>query len=162
MAASEVILKEKIEGLGVEADIVSVKRGYAMNFLIPQGKAYEATTANKRYLQGLQANRAKREAEELNEAEQKATKLRKIKITLPLSVGQGGKAFGSITVADISKAITDRTKLELDRREILLDKPIKSLGEYEVTVRVHPEVEVAIPLKIKAEAETEEGSEAEA
>lgn len=156
MAAAEVILKEKIEGLGVEADIVSVRRGHAMNYLIPQGKAYEATRANKRHLESLQASRAQREAEELNDAEQQATKLRKIKITLPLSVGQGGKAFGSITINDLLQAITDRTKLELDRRQILLENPIKSLGEYDITVQVHPDIEVVIPLKVKAE---EEGSE---
>ena len=156
MAAAEVILKEKIEGLGVEADIVSVKRGHAMNYLIPQGKAYEATRANKRHLESLQASRAVREAEELNDAEQQATKLRKIKITLPLSVGQGGKAFGSITINDILQAITDRTKLELDRRQILLENPIKTLGEYDVTVQVHPDITVDIPLKVKAEEDTSE------
>ena len=106
MPTTQVILKEKIKGLGAEADVVKVKRGFARNFLLPQGKAYEATKGNLRYTERLKAVRAEREAKETLEAEKLAAKLKKLKLKLTLSTGQGGKAFGSITTIDIAKAIT--------------------------------------------------------
>src|SRR5215203_3970934 len=102
MPTTQVILTEKIEHLGVEADVVKVKRGYARNFLVPQGKALEVTPATLRRLNMLRTKRAEREAKELNEAEEVARKINKLKITLELETGETGKAFGSITAADIA------------------------------------------------------------
>lgn len=150
MATVEVILKQKIEGLGSEADVVKVKRGFARNFLLPQGRAYEATRANLRHLQQLQEVRAKREAEERVEAENTAGKLKKLRLSLELSVGQGGKAFGSVTTADIAALIADKSKLEIDRHQILLDKPIKTLGSYDIPIKLHAEVEAEITLRVLA------------
>ena len=157
MANTEVILREKIESLGAEADVVTVKRGYARNFLIPSGKAYEATAGNLRQIEHLKQVRAQREAEELAEAEKVATKLRKARISLELSIGQGGKAFGSITNSDIATAIKDKTGATIDRHHIVLDKPIKSTGDYEVPVKVHPDIEVSLNVKVKPEKSEEEG-----
>lgn len=160
MATTEVILREKVEHLGSEADVVKVKRGYARNFLIPSGKAYEATKGNLRQIEKLKEVRARREAEELAEAEKIATKLRKAKLTMELSIGQGGKAFGSITNADIAKAIADKAGVEIDRHLIILDKPIKGTGDFEVPVKVHADLEVILNVKVKAEAEEKaEGEE---
>ena len=159
MANTEVILREKITNLGAEADVVSVKRGYARNFLIPSGKAYEATTGNLRNIEKLQQVRAQREAEELVEAEKIATKLRKTKLSMQLAIGQAGKAFGSITTADIAKAILDKAKVEIDRHQIVLDKPIKGTGEFEIPVKVHADIEVVMTLKVKAEKDEEDDSE---
>ena len=157
MATTEVILREKLENLGAEADIVAVRRGYARNYLIPEGKAFEATAANRRHIERLKEARARREAEEFQEAEKKATKLRKIKLTLELATGQGGKAFGSVTINDILDGIKSRTKLELDRKQVEVDGPIKSTGAYEVPVKLHPDVIVTIPLKVKAKEDEAEG-----
>ena len=88
MATTNVILKEKVDGLGSEADVVSVRRGYARNFLVPQGKAYEATTSNLRHVEALTKARALREADELQTAEKQATKLRKARLTLELAIGE--------------------------------------------------------------------------
>ncbi len=157
MATTEVILREKIENLGAEADVVTVKTGYARNCLVPQGKAFEATRSNLRNIEQLKQARARREAEEFQEAEKKATKLRKIKLTLELATGQGGKAFGSITINDILEGIKSRTKLELDRKMVEIDGPIKTTGSYDVPVKLHPDIIVTIPLKVKAKDDEEAG-----
>ncbi len=160
MATTEVILREKVDNLGAEADVVTVKRGYARNFLIPSGKAFEATHGNLRHIEHLKQIRAQREAEELAEAEKVATKLRKTKLSLELSIGQGGKAFGSITNADIAKAILEKAKVEIDRHNITLDKPIKGTGDFEIPVKVHADIEVIMDLKVKAQKD-DEGDDAE-
>ncbi|MCF6313134.1 MAG: 50S ribosomal protein L9 [Verrucomicrobiales bacterium] len=149
MATTDVILKEKIDNLGSEADVVSVRRGYARNFLVPQGKAYEATTANLRHVEGLEKTRALREAEELQNAEKQATKLRKARITLELAIGEHGKAFGSITTSDIAAAILEKTKIDLDRHTLQLDKPIKATGSYDIPVKIHSDIEVSVTVRVK-------------
>ena len=153
----QVILKEKIANLGSEADIVAVKAGYARNYLVPQGKAYEATAGNLRHIGNLKARRAEREAAERAEAQNVAGKLRKAALKLTLEVGQGGKAFGAITAADIAEAILAQFKVTVDRHSIELEKPIKTTGKHEVTVRVHPEVEAIVKLNVATpEAEVAE------
>ncbi len=148
MANVQVILKEKIASLGAEADVVSVKAGYARNYLVPQGKAYEASAGNLRQITNLKAKRTEREAGEKVEAQNTAARLRKATLKLELAIGQGGKAFGAITAADIATAIASQFKLTVDRHSIALDKPIKTTGKHEVTVRVHPEVEAVIRLSV--------------
>src|SRR5580704_3191900 len=103
MSTTEVILTEKIANLGVEADVVKVKRGYARNFLVPRGLALEVTPASLKRLNLLKAKRAEREAKEL------ARRINKLKITMELETGGSGKAFGSITAADLA----ERLKKEL-------------------------------------------------
>ena len=120
MATTEIILREKINNLGSEADVVTVKAGYARNFLIPQGKAYEANKANLKHLESLSAQRVKREAEEHQNAQDVASKLKKLKLDFTLETGQGGKAFGSITTIDIHKALSAKG-VEIDRHSIQLD-----------------------------------------
>jgi large subunit ribosomal protein L9 len=162
MANVEVILKEKIKGLGAEADVVKVKRGFARNFLVPQGKAYEASAGNLRHLNHLKSLRAEREAKELQEAEKIASKLKKLKLKLTLQTGQGGKAFGSITTIDIAKAVAESSaKVELDRHQIQLDKPIKNTGNFEVPVKLYGEVSCFLKLSVTA-ADGETSGEEEA
>lgn len=162
MSAVEVILKEKVEGLGAEADVVRVKRGFANNFLIPTGRAFEATKGNLRHRDALNQKRALREAEELQLAEKKAGRIKKARLKLELATGQGGKAFGSITTMDLSAAMAafDKKLADIDRHNILLDKPIKSTGDFEVMVKLHPDL--TVPLKVKVSAKVAEGSEEEA
>lgn len=158
MATVEVILKEKIEGLGAEADVVKVRRGYARNFLLPQDRAYEATKANLRHVNRLKEVRAKREAEELAEAENTAAKLKKLRLSIPLSLGQGGKAFGSVTTADIAALIAEKSRLSIDRHQLQLESPIKTLGSFEIPVKLHPSLEASVTVRVvAAEGEVAEG-----
>lgn len=164
MATVDIILKEKIASLGAEGDVVKVKGGYANNFLLPQGKAFIATKGNLRQLEKLKKVRSEREAKESEEADKIATKLKKLKLKLTLTTGQGGKAFGSITSSDIQKAVAESSaKIELDRHQIELDKPIKSTGTFEIPVKLNAGVECFIKLTVVsaegAEGEAEESEE---
>ena len=149
MANAQVILKEKIEGLGVEAEVVKVRAGYARNFLIPQGKAYEASRANLRHVEALKVSRARREAEELAVAQDLATRIAKLKPKFTLSTGQGGKAFGSVTNMDIHKEL-EAAGINIDRHAIELEKPVKKSGKTEVTVRIHPQVTATLTITVDA------------
>jgi large subunit ribosomal protein L9 len=162
MANAQVILKEKIEGLGAEADVVKVRAGYARNFLIPQGKAYEANRTNLRHVEALKAARARREAEELLAFQEIATKLSKLKPKFTLSTGQGGKAFGSVTSMDIHKEL-EAAGIVIDRHAIELEKPVKKSGKTDVTVRLHPQVVATLTITVDAgEAAESEEEQAEA
>ena len=162
MATAQVILKEKIQGLGAEADVVKVRAGYARNFLIPQGKAYEANDANLRHLEALKAARAQREAEELVAFQEIATKLAKMTPSFELSIGQGGKAFGSVTSMDIHKKL-EESGIAIERTAIELDKPIKGSGKFDITINLHPQVVCNLTIKVEAvEPSAEDKAKAEA
>ena len=152
MPATEVILTEKIEHLGAEADVVKVKAGYARNFLIPQKKAVEITPATMKRINLLKAKRAEREGKELNEAEELARRVNKLKITMELETGTTGKAFGSITAADIAERIAKELggKGVIDRHRIHLEKPIKESGAHEVTIKLHADVVAKLTVNVKA------------
>jgi large subunit ribosomal protein L9 len=163
MSATEVILVENIPGLGAEADVVKVKPGYARNFLLPTGKAFEVTPVTLKKLNQLKAKRAEREARELNEAEEFARKINKLKITIVLATGATGKAFGSVTASDIA----DKINAELDgvvieRHKIDLDRPIKSTGDHEVTIKLHHDVTATLNLTVKSSTDQETGGKQEA
>lgn len=155
MATAQVILKEKIEGLGAEADVVKVRAGYARNYLVPQGKAFEATKANLRHVEALKSSRAQREAEELVVAQELATKIAKLSPKFTLSTGQGGKAFGSVTSIDIHKEL-EAAGIEIDRHTIQLDKPIKKSGKTVVEVKLNAQVSAQLTVTVDAGDVTEE------
>ncbi len=161
MATTEVILTEKIASLGSEADVVKVRRGYARNFLVPQGKALEVTPATLKRINILKAKRAEREANEMNEAEELARKINKLKITMELETGVGGKAFGSITATDLAERLKSELggKVEVDRHRIHLEKPIKETGAHEVQIKLHADVVAKLIVNVKAKSE--EGAAAE-
>lgn len=158
MALTQVILKEKIKNLGAEADVVKVRRGFARNFLVPQGKAFEATPANLKHVATLKEARAKREAEELIEVEKLSAKLKKLKLKLTLNTGASGKAFGSITNIDIAKAVKADSGIDLDRHAIELDKPIKTTGKHEINVKLGYDVTCFLKLTVVAEGSAEDTS----
>ncbi len=163
MANSEIILIENIPGLGAEADVVKVKAGYARNFLIPHGKAYEVTPVTMRKLNHLKAKRAEREAKELNDAEEIARKINKLKITMLLETGESGKAFGSITSKDIAERIqSELGGAEFDRSTIVLERPIKETGAHEVPIKLHSDVTAKLNLTVKSRAEAEAKQETDA
>ncbi len=163
MATTEVILTEKIESLGFEADVVKVKAGFARNFLIPRGKALEVTPTALRRLNLLKAKRAEREARELNEAEELSRRISKLKLNFELETGETGKAFGSITAADIA----DRLKAELgdkavvDRHKIHLERPLKESGSHEVSIKLHHDVTTTLHITVKAKGAAEVESHGE-
>jgi large subunit ribosomal protein L9 len=158
MANAQVILREKIEGLGAEADVVKVRAGYARNYLVPQGKAFEATRANLRHVENLKAARAQREAAELEAAKDLAAKISKLRPKFTLEVGQGGRAFGSVTSLDIHKEL-EAAGIVIDRHAIELEKPVKKSGKTDVTVRVHPEVSTILTINVESNG-TEQEEEA--
>jgi large subunit ribosomal protein L9 len=161
MATAQVILKEKIEGLGAEADVIKVRAGYARNFLIPQGKAYEANDSNLRHLEALKAARSQREAEELVAVQQIATKLSKMTPKFELATGQNGKAFGSVTSMDIHKKLAEQG-IEIDRHSIELDKAIKNTGKFDITIRLHSQVVCNLAIQVDAvEATAQQQAEAD-
>jgi large subunit ribosomal protein L9 len=149
MATVQVILKEKVSSLGAEADVVSVRAGYARNFLIPHGKAYEATKGNLLQVKNLKSKRAEREAKELSEAQTVAGKIKKLTLKLELATSQAGKAFGAITTMDIAKAL-EAQGITIDRHAIALEKPIKGTGKFDVAVRLHPDVDVTLRVTVTA------------
>lgn len=152
MSQINVILKEKVENLGAEADVVKVRRGFALNYLIPKNKAYEATRGNLRHIESLQKARAIREAEELEAATKLAGRLNKQRLKFELTTGQSGKAFGSVTAKDIHESLqqADRQFREIERRQIELKKPIKQTGDFEVNIKLHAEVAATLKVKISA------------
>lgn len=154
MAVTEVILKENIPGLGAEADLVKVRRGFARNFLVPQGRAYEVTPANLKRLNLLKAKRADREAHELNEAEELARKINKVKLEFTLETGETGKAFGSVTAKDLEDKLLAEADIKIDRHRIRLERPIKESGEIEVPIQVHADVTATLKVEVKAHAPT--------
>lgn len=156
----EVILKTKIEGLGSEADIVQVKPGYARNFLIPKDFAAPATLATKRQIEELRRKRAAREAAELNEAQELAGKLGKLKLVFILESGEGQeKSFGAVTNQDIALKLKE-AGFEIDRKKIDLSKPIKDLGEHEVTVKLASEIQAKLNITVNHPVSKEAPAEA--
>ena len=153
MPTTDVILTEKIASLGAEADVVKVKRGYARNFLIPQGKALEVTPATLRRLNQLKSKRAEREAKELNEAEELSRRINKLKITLTLETGETGKAFGSVTAKDIADKLKSELGVEIDRHRIELERPIKDTGAHEIAIKLHSEVTATLNVTVKSSSE---------
>ena len=133
MPSTQIILTENIPGLGAEADVVKVRRGFARNFLLPQGKAYEVTPASMRKLDMLKAKRAEREAKELNDAEEIARRIGKSKVIFTLETGESGKAFGSVTANDIATRLKNEVGADIERHRIVLEHPIKSTGEHEIS-----------------------------
>jgi large subunit ribosomal protein L9 len=150
MADTQIILKENVHGLGAEADIVKVSKGYARNHLIPTGKAYEVTASNLKRLNHLKSQRAEREARELNEAEDFSRKIGKLKLEFTLETGETGKAFGSVTTRDIEEKLQTEHGITIDRHRIDLDRPIKESGEKEVPIRLHHDVVATLKVEIKS------------
>jgi large subunit ribosomal protein L9 len=150
MPFTEIILTENVPGLGAEADVVKVRRGYARNFLLPKGKGYEVTPASLRQVDNLKAKRAEREAREMNEAEDLARRINKLRVTFTLETGETGKAFGSITAQDLVNRIKNELGNDVDRHKISLEHPIKTTGEHEVSIKLHHDVVATFRFQVKS------------
>lgn len=150
MAKMQVILTSNIVGLGAESDQVTVAAGYARNYLFPRGLAIPLTAANKRRLEVLRQRRAEREAQEYNTMSELARSLAKLVCVITVKTGEDGKLFGSVTNGTIADALKTQFDVVLDKKQILLEQPIKSLGEYEVELRLHPEVKGTLRVRVES------------
>jgi large subunit ribosomal protein L9 len=146
----EVILREDIRTLGRAGEMVRVKPGYARNYLLPQGLAYEATEGNKKRIAAETRVRVVKNQAEKTEAERLAATLGGVSLTLTGKAGEEGKLFGSITSQDIADALA-RQGQSIDRRRIELEHPIKTIGEHTVSIRLHPEVQAELRVSVVAE-----------
>lgn len=145
----EVILKKDVKGTGKEGDVVKVSDGFARNKLIPGGLAVEATEANKRAIAREKAKAAEKYAQDKEAAEQLAAKLTAAPVIVKTKVGDNGKLFGSITSMDIAQAVSEQLGTEVDKKKIVLDKPIKEVGETEVTVKLFQDVAAKVKVIIE-------------
>ena len=146
----EVILREDVKSLGKAGELVRVRPGYARNFLLPKGLAYEASEGNKKRIAAETRARTTRVEAEKNEAQGFAAKLAAVTVTLTGKAGEEGKLFGSVTAPDIADALA-KQGLEIDRRRIELEHPIKALGFHSVAVRLQPEVHAEVRVQVVAE-----------
>jgi len=150
MATTEVLLVEHIQKLGSEGDVVKVRPGFARNYLIPQKKALPLNLANKRRLDALKQSRAMRESEELQKAQQIATKLREVKIAVAVKTGSGGKLFGSVTSNHILEKLSE-SGFTMDKKHFVSFSPIKELGKQNVMLQLHREVEAEVEVEVVSE-----------
>ncbi len=146
----EVILREDIKTLGKAGELVKVKPGYARNFLLPKGLAYEATEGNRKRILAESKARAAKAAEEAGEARALASKLSGVTLKLSRKAGEGDRLFGSITAQDLADALASQGHA-VDKRRIELEHPIKTIGEHTVSIRLHPDVTADIRVMVAAE-----------
>jgi large subunit ribosomal protein L9 len=150
MPKTEVILTHNIIGLGAESDHVKVAPGYARNYLFPQGLAIPLTAANKRRIEALRQRRAEREAHEFNTMSELSKGISKLTCTIKVKTGDDGKMFGSVTSGTIADELKHLFDITLDKRKIHLEHPIKTLGDHEVELRLHPEVTTILKVHIES------------
>ena len=150
MPKTEVILTHNIVGLGGESDQVKVAAGYARNYLLPQGLAIPVSAGNKRRLEVLRQRRAEREAHEYNTMSELAKSITKLTCLVKMKSGDDGKLFGSVTSVTIADELQHQFDITLDRKKIHLDQPIRALGEYEIELRLHPEVKATLKVKVES------------
>lgn len=148
----QVILATKLEGLGCEADLVTVKAGYGRNYLIPQGLAFEATPANQRFINMLQKKRAEREAAELENFREVAAKIATETVEITLEAGQAGKVFGAVNNQMVQEALAAKG-IVINRHALDIEKPIKSSGTYSIVAKLHPEVAATVKVVVKVNGE---------
>ena len=151
MPKTEVILTHNIVGLGGESDHVKVAAGYARNYLYPQGLAIPVTQANKRRLEVLRQRRAEREAHEFNTMSDLAKSISKLIAIVTVKTGDDGKMFGSVTSGSIADALKNQFDISLDKKKIHLDHPIKTLGEHEIELHLHPEVTTSMKVRVDSD-----------
>ncbi len=150
----KVILTQDMHELGLEGDILDVANGYARNYLLPKGLALEATPQNLRFLEGRRKKieakrlRAKQEAEQLKE------KMEALELCFVHKAGEKGKLYGSVTATDIASEL-EKQGIVVDRRKIVLEGPIKEVGDFEVKVKIYPEVTATLKVKVEGEGAKE-------
>jgi large subunit ribosomal protein L9 len=148
----ELILREDIEKLGTRGQVVKVAPGYARNFLLPKRLAVAATDSNKKIVEQERQAHVRKEAKVSADAQDLAKLLAAVTITISQKAGENDHLFGSVTAKDIADAL-EKQNYTIDRRKIQLEEPIKTLGEYKITIRLHKDVSVELPVNVVKEAE---------
>ncbi|MEE9208031.1 MAG: 50S ribosomal protein L9 [Gemmatimonadota bacterium] len=147
----ELILKKDVQDLGIAGEIVDVKAGFARNYLVPRGMALEATEANMRQLTRERSSLEERRTRAANEAQALSERIQGVSLEFAVKAGEEGKLFGSVTSGDIAAALGDKG-VEIDRQVVKLGEPIKQLGEYDVSIRLHPDIIPVVHVTVVAEA----------
>lgn len=148
----KIILQKTVERLGDPGDVTDVADGYARNYLIPRGLAIRAEKGTVRHAESLKrAYEARKEAQK-GEYETLAARLTRTPVVVTARVGEEGKLFGSVTAADIAEALSSQAGVPVDRRDVHLDDPIRSVGTHEVKVHLHPEVDPIITVDVQPQA----------
>jgi large subunit ribosomal protein L9 len=146
----EIILTQDVKALGKKGEIVKVSDGYARNFILPKKLGMEATKQNLYDLNTQKAAEAKKQMELLEEAKNQAKKLEEFTIKVSIKAGEGGKTFGSVSTKEIAAAAKEQYNLELDKKKLQLNDPIKNAGSYTVPVKLHPQVTAELKIKVEA------------
>ena len=145
----EIILLTDVPKLGKKGDVIKASDGYARNFILPKKLGVEANKKNMAELKQQQAHEAKLAAEALAEAKALAEDIAKKTVELSLKVGEGGKTFGSISTKEIAEAAKAQHGLSLDKKKIALADPIRAIGNFEVGVKLHPQVQATLKVHVK-------------
>jgi large subunit ribosomal protein L9 len=146
----ELILRDDVDKVGRRGDIVKVKDGYARNFLLPRGLGMPVTAANKAMIEKEKKAHEARLAKEKAEFESLANRIAGLRFVAPRKVGESDVLYGSVTASDIAEFLKGKG-IEIDKRKVQLDEPIKHLGEHEVKIKLHPEVLATIKLLVTKE-----------
>lgn len=146
----KVIFLQDVKGQGKKGEVKNVSDGYANNFLIPRGLAKPANESNMKQLEHQKQMEAKQREQEKQEAQALADKLKDMPVVLRAKAGEGGRLFGAVTTKHIADALK-KMKLDIDKRKIVLDEPIRTLGTTEVPVKLHPDVKASLKVQVVEE-----------
>ncbi len=150
----KVILKESVENLGEAGEVVAVKPGYARNFLVPQGLAYEASEANLRRIEAEKQQEEERARRDYLEGRRRASQIEDASLTFLARASEEGKLFGSITAADVAERLNEgELDFELDRKQVDLEEPLKNVGVYQVPIRLHGDVTVEVEVRVDRQSD---------
>lgn len=147
----KVILLEDIKAMGKKGQVIEVKEGYARNYLLPKKLAVEANQGNMKELDRQKQIKSQKAEKELQEAKKLAEKINAVTLTLKVKSGENGKLFGAVTSKDIAEKLAKNNKISLDKRKIDLAENIKSIGNYEIKVKLHPQVTAELKVIVAAE-----------
>lgn len=150
MSHTEILLIKPVEGLGAEGDQVKVRAGYARNFLLPQKIGVTITAANRKQVEALKQRRANREGRELDGAKALGALIEKANIAVAMKTGEGGRLFGSVTTNDLHDKLV-AAGIEVEKKRIHLEAPVKTLGKHEATVKLHAEVTITLSFDVVSE-----------
>jgi large subunit ribosomal protein L9 len=144
----KVILRSNVEGVGYTSDVVEVANGYAQNFLMPKGLAMRATEGAVSQAAAMKRSRDLQDLKQREVAEEAAQRLEAVSISIEARVGQDDQLYGSVTTSDIAEAVQAQTGIELDRRNMSLEEPIRQVGTHQVEMRLHPEVRAQLTIEV--------------
>ena len=147
----KVIFKQDVKGHGKKGEVKEVAEGFARNYLFPRKLAVEASSANLNALKDQQRRERLRRERERAEAQELAERLKDLRVVIPAKAGEGGRLFGAVTSKQISRHLKEAHGIQVEKKKIQLEEPIRSLGVTRVPVKLHPEVTVTIPVQVVEE-----------